>query len=469
MAISEEQINIWRAAESETQNLEFKEAKNSFDNEKLYKYCVAIGNEGGGHLLLGVEDRPPRQVVGSNAYPNLIDIASKIFTAVGFRVDVEEVRHSDGKVIVFVIPPRPRGTAFQYKGAYYMRSGEQLVPMSEDQLRKIFTEGQPGWLENIALKDLSAQTVVQKLDTQTYFDLLEQPYPTQQEGVIDKLIQERLIEKTDVGFSILNIGALLLAKDLSDFPTVSRKAARVITYSDDSKLLTSADLTGRKGYAVGFIGLVKYVMTQLPQNEVIEDAIRKEVKLVSEIVIRELLANALIHQDLDISGAGPSVEIYSNRVEISNPGDPIVPVDRFIDGYQSRNERLADLMRRFGICEEKSSGIDRVVAEVEIRQLPAPKFMVLFNRTVVVIHGHRLFRDMDPSDRIRACYQHCVLQWVLNKQMTNQSLRERFGVSKNTGNTVSKIISDAVTQGLIQMDPGAPDSKKYARYIPFWA
>jgi len=52
------------------------------------------------------------------------------------------------------------------------------------------------------------------------------------------------------------------------------------------------------------------------------------------------------------------VEIYADRIEISNPGEPVVPVDRFIDGYQSRNERLADLMRRMGICGEKSSGID---------------------------------------------------------------------------------------------------------------
>lgn len=55
------------------------------------------------------------------------------------------------------------------------------------------------------------------------------------------------------------------------------------------------------------------------------------------------------------------MEIYANRVEISNPGDPVVPVERFIDGCQSRNERLADLMRRMHICEEKSSGIDKVV------------------------------------------------------------------------------------------------------------
>lgn len=469
MAISVAQIDLWRSVKSETQNLEFKEAKNQYDNDKLFKYCVAFANEGGGHLLFGVADKLPRPVVGSQAIPNIVEMAEKIFTAVGFRVDIEEVQHPDGRVVVFVIPSRPKGTAYHYKGAYLMRSGEELVPMSEDQLRKIFAEGQPSWLDNPALNDQTAQDVIQQLDTQAFFDLINLPYPTSQQSVIERLLAERLIEETPTGFAILNIGALLLAKSLKHFPGVSRKAARVVVYAGESKLNTKSDITGEKGYAVGFKGLVAYVMGQLPQNEIIEDAIRKEVKLVPEVVIRELLANALIHQDLEMTGASPVVEIYTNRVEISNPGEPIVPVERFIDGYQSRNERMADLMRRFGICEEKSSGIDRVVESAEILQLPAPEFLVSFKRTIVVIHGPRKFKDMDGSDRVRACYQHCVLQWVLRKQMTNQSLRERFGVSENTANTISQIITSAAEQKLIKPDPNAPESRRYARYIPYWA
>ena len=145
-------------------------------------------------------------------------------------------------------------------------------------------------------------------------------------------------------------------------------------YTGNSKLETRIDQVGTKGHAVGFQGLVRFIMGQLPQNEVIEDALRKQVKLVPEIVIRELVANALIHQELREEGTSVMVEIYARRVEISNPGEPIVPVERFIDGYQSRNERLADFMRRFGICEEKSSGIDKVIQAAEVYQLPAPDF-----------------------------------------------------------------------------------------------
>lgn len=469
MTITPAQIDIWRGLASETQRLEFKEARHQYDTTRLRRYCVAIANEGGGHLLLGIADKPPRAVVGSQAFPDTQDIAEKLFHWVGFRVDVEAVEHPDGRVVVFSIPARPKGTAYHHDGAYLMRSGEALVPMSEDQLRKIFAEGQPSWLENPAVRDVPSQDVVQLLDTQTFFELLRLPYPTDQAGVLARLLDERLIEQSTAGFNILRIGAVLLAKDMRQFPDISRKAARVIVYSGESKMQTISDVTGGKGYAVGFAGLVQYVMGRLPQNEVIEGAIRKEVKLLPEVVVRELLANALIHQDFDMAGTSPVVEVFCNRVEISNPGEPIVPVERFIDGYQSRNERLADLMRRFGICEEKSSGIDRVVQAAELMQLPAPEFLTSHRRTIVVIHGPRPFRDMNGSDRVRACYQHCVLQYVLRKQMTNQSLRERFGLSEGSSNTVSQIITATIERGLVKSDPNAPDSRRYARYIPAWA
>ena len=207
-------------------------------------------------------------------------------------------------------------------------------------------------------------------------------------------MHERLVDRRDDGFAIRRLGALLLAKRLDDFPDVSRKASRVVVYTGTSKLDTRIDLVGQKGYAVGYQGLVEFVMAQLPQNEVIEDALRREVKLVPEVVVRELVANALIHQDLTIGGASVMVEVYGDRVEFSNPGEPIVPVERFIDGYQSRNERLADLMRRMHICEEKSSGIDRVIEAAEVFQLPAPDFRVGHRRTIVTIFGPRPFAAM---------------------------------------------------------------------------
>jgi predicted HTH transcriptional regulator len=469
MNTTPEQIDIWRSAATETPRLEFKEAKTQFDNRKLYKYCVALANEGGGNLLLGIGDKPPRPVVGTAAFNNPVAMSEKLFDAVGFRVDIEEVAHPDGRVIVFHVPPRPRGTAYHLDGAYLMRSGESLVPMSEDQLRLIFAEGAPDWLEQPSREHLTAQDVVALLDTQSFFDLLGLPYPADRTGVLARLAQEHLIDETAQGYSIRRLGALLLAKRLTDFPGISRKAPRVVVYSGVSKVETRLDQPGEKGYAVGFQGLIDFVMGQLPQNEVIEDALRKEVRLLPEITIRELVANALIHQDFTLTGMSVMIEVYADRVEISSPGEPLVPVERFIDGYQSRNERLADLMRRFAICEEKSSGIDKVIQAVETYQLPAPDFRPAFRRTEAILYGPKPFEEMDRDARVRACYQHCALQYVLRKQMTNQSLRKRFQLPENKTASISQTISAAVNAGFIKLsDPDKP-STRYRSYVPIWA
>lgn len=370
---------------------------------------------------------------------------------------------------MFHIPSRPRGTAYHLEGMYLMRLGKALVPMSEDQLRRIFAEGGPDWIEEHSKTGLDAQQVVELLDTQTFFELLKLPYPTERGSVIDRLSKERLIEDSAGSFAIRRLGALLLAKRLADFPDLAHKAPRVVVYTGPSKLETRLDQTGSKGYAVGFQGLIRFIMEQLPQNEIIEDALRKEIRLVPEVAIRELVANALIHQELSVSGMSVMVEIYSDRVEISNPGEPMVPVERFIDGYQSRNERLADLMRRLGICEEKSSGIDRVVEAAEAYQLPAPDFRSGHRRTVVAIYGPRPFKEMNRDDRIRACYQHCALKWVMSERMTNQSLRERFHMPESKSAIVSQIIAATWQAGLIKSDERFGGSRKFARYLPFWA
>jgi len=262
---------------------------------------------------------------------------------------------------------------------------------------------------------------------------------------------------------------MLLANNLEKFPELARKALRIIVYNSNSKLQTKLERHGSMGYAAGFRGAVRFIGEQLPQNEVIEDAIRKEVKLVPDDVIRELLANALVHQDFRLEGTSVMVEIYENRIEISNPGEPILPVERFIDGCQSRNEHLAKWMRRFGICEEKGSGIDRVVQAAEFLQLPAPDFRSGYQSTVLTIFGPRDFEEMGRDDRIRACYQRCALKYVMSEQMTNQSLRERFNLPESKSAIVSQIISATMESGLVKPDEKVGGSRKFARYLPFWA
>lgn len=464
-----EQIDLWRTAPSEDANLEFKEAKNTFALEKLYEYCVALANEGGGHLLLGVADKPPRPVVGSAAFGNPQKTIFQVQTKVGFHIGIEQIQHPDGRVLVVSIPSRPRGTAYSVDGRYLMRSGESLVAMSEDRLRAIFDEGKPDWLEEVTRSGMTGQEVIEALDTQTFFELLGEPFPTDSEAILDRLVRERLLVPKAGNFDLTRLGGLLLARKLADFADLSRKAPRVVVYNGNSKIETKLDQPGTKGYAVGFRGLVRFIMSQLPQNEVIEDAIRAEVKLIPELVIRELVANALIHQDFMMTGVSVMIEIYSDRVEITNPGKPIVELARFIDGYQSRNEHLADFMRRLGICEEKGSGIDKVVHAAELYQLPAPDFREINGRMDVVVAGPKLFDDMDRNERVRACFQHAALKRVMNQYLTNQSLRERFKLPDSKSAVASQIITQTVDAGLIKPDESVGKSLKLRRYLPYWA
>jgi predicted HTH transcriptional regulator len=164
------------------------------------------------------------------------------------------------------------------------------------------------------------------------------------------------------------------------------------------------------------------------------------------------------------------VEIFEDRIEISNPGLPLIDPLRFIDhAPRSRNEMLADLLRRLGICEERGSGFDKVISDVELFQLPPPDIHTDTTHTRVVLFAHQDLPRMDKKDRIRACYQHCCLLQVSNRVMTNSTVRERFKIPENDYPVASRIIRETVGSKLIKLEDPDSRSKKHARYLPFWA
>jgi ATP-dependent DNA helicase RecG len=324
--------------------------------------------------------------------------------------------------------------------------------------------------QECALHSVNAADIVSLLDTQAVFDLLlKLPYPTTQEGVIDKLLSEKLIERNNGHFNITYLGALLFAKDLNKFDRLSRKAVRVVKYKGKGKFETEKDITEKLGYGNGFDRLIAHLSDLLPSNEVIERTIRKEVLMYPPLALRELVTNALIHQDFRERGTSVLIEIYEDRVEISNPGKPIIDTKRFIDEYQSRNEMLASAMRRMGLCEEKGSGIDKVIQQAEIWQLPAPDFQVKETHTKAILYAHKDFNEMDKSDKVRACYQHAAIMYVTNQRMTNQSLRDRFKIEEQNAAVVSRIIRDTLNDKFIKQEDPDSKSRKFVRYLPFWA
>lgn len=266
------------------------------------------------------------------------------------------------------------------------------------------------------------------------------------------------------------MAAIMLAKQLELFsPALARKAPRFILYDGINKITTRDSHTSKKGYAVGFEELVDFVHSAAPKNIFIEDVLREETKMFPRQALRELIANALIHQDFLETGTSVMIEMYNDRVDISNPGIPPIGIDRFIDENKSPNEQFADIMRRFRICEEKGSGIDKVVHAAEMYQLPAPDFRVGNNRTSALLFAYKDFSEMSRLDRSRACYQHCCLRYVSNDKMSNQSLRERFSLDKSKGTLISQVIGATKEAGLIKLDKTESDSTRFARYIPIWA
>lgn len=241
---------------------------------------------------------------------------------------------------------------------------------------------------------------------------------------------------------------------------------RVIVYKGKNKIDTIREQSFDKGYAIGFKEMVAWINSQLPANEEIGLALRKNTRMCPEIAIRELSANMIIHQDFSEQGF-PMIEIYSDRISFSNPGQPLISVERFIDEYQSRNDSLADIMRRIGICEEKGSGMDKTIFSVELYQLPPIRIQLQETRTEATVFAYRKFADLDKSERVMACYQHACLRYVSNEKMNNQSLRGRLGIEDKNYPMASRIIKDALEAKMIKEENA--DGNKRHNYIPYWA
>lgn len=467
------------------QETEWVEFKRNADIEVIGEYISALANSAALHgkqqayLVFGVDDES-HQLVGTNFKPSVQKhkqqeveswLLQKISPKIHFRFYEFEV---DDQMPVVLLEIQPAShNPVQYEGVEYFRLGSykkklKEFPEKERALWRVFDK--TPFEQQFAASNLPADEVLRLLDYPAYFELMGLPLPENRKGILAALCADKLIKESSADkWHITNLGAILFAKKLQQFQHLGRKAVRLVMYKGNSRIETVREIEGNKGYASGFEGLIDYLKTLLPSNEEIGKAFRKEVPMYPELAIRELVANAIIHQDFSVSGTGPMIEVFEKRMEITNPGIPLVATERFLDSPpQSRNEALASFMRRVNICEERGSGIDKVVFQTEIYQLPAPVFEVTANHTRSVLFSYKTFADMDKAERAHACYMHSCLKYVNREPMNNPSLRERFGIEAKSKSMVSRVIKDAVEMELIKpydADVGA----KALRYIPFWA
>lgn len=470
------------ATPTETEWLEFKH--NKAEPRDIGEYISALANSAvlehraHAYLLWGVENGT-HAIVGTDFDPALIRQGNEeleswvlrlLSPRIGFRFHRVEM---DGCMVVLLEIDAAFRHPVQFEGTEYIRIGSYKkrlkdYPEKERMLWRVL-DAHPLELQAAAEK-LSADEVLKLLDYPAYFDLLDKPMPNSRDAMLDALAAHRLIEPMGGGhWRIFNLGALLFARRLPDFGRLQRKAVRVVVYQGTGRVHTLREQEGQRGYAAGFKGLIGFVNDLLPVNEVVEQALRKSVRMYPELAIRELVANALIHQDLSVSGSGPMVEIFDDRMEIANPGTPLMDPQRMLDHPpRSRNENLASLMRLIGVCEERGSGVDKVVFQTELYQLPAPAFEVVGDSMRTTLFAPRPLTRMGREDRIRAVYLHACLRHVQREPMTNTSLRQRFGIDAKNSAIASRLLKEALAAKLVKLeDVQAPP--KMRRYVPHWA
>lgn len=399
------------------------------------------------------------------------ELESWLSTRLNPRIDFEIIDDFDyedhGHVCIFKIPATAnRPVSFLHEE--YVRVGTITRKLKDYPAKeaKIWKGGQKPLEKIIFKKGLTGPDVLSYLSAETYFDMMHLPLPQDTNGILDRFLSENLIVKDELGYSITELGAILFAKRLSDFDGLKRKMVRVIVYKGKGKVETIREQAFDKGYAICFEEMVAWINSQLPANEEIGMALRKDARMYPEVAIRELAANMIIHQDFSEQGF-PMIEIYSDRITLSNPGQPLISIERFIDEYQSRNDSLADIMRRMGICEEKGSGMDKTIFYIELYQLPPLRLQLQETKTETTVFSYRKFADLDKSERVMACYQHACLRYVSNEKMNNQSLRGRLGIEDKNYPMASRIIKDTLEAKLIKEEHSEGNSRH--NYIPYWA
>lgn len=467
----------------ENEWLEFK--CNNYDPEVIGKDISALANSAcycdrdQAYMVWGVENQS-HEIVGTNInkFSKLIGnqeleswLRTHLSRNAGFEFD--SVIINEVTVVVLIIE-KAKTLPVTFNTDSYIRVGSYTKRLNEypgmearlwDKLRAEKFEDQ------IALSGLTSDDVSNLLNIPSYFDLQKKAFPSGIDAALHYLFEDKIIVQKDDGlYSITNLGAILFAKQLSDFSSLKRKALRIISYEDDSKFSIKKNYEATRGYASGFDEMMQFLDAILPSEERITNTKRESIKAFPPIALREFIANALIHQDYSLKGTGPLVEVFPGRIEITNPGRPVIDINRFVDNPpRSRNEAIASLMRRFGFCEEAGSGWDRALIECEMYQLPAPQVEVYEENTKVTVFSSVPFSNLKTRDRIWSCYMHACIRYVVKHEgITNSSLRMRFGLNDTMSAQISRLLKKCVEEKYIKpFDPEA--DTRHQRYVPYWA
>jgi len=379
---SEVALRIAMQADSEDEHLEFKEAKNTYEFQKLVDYCAALSNEGGGHIILGVTNDKPRQIVGTLSFQNIVDVKKKLLTRLRRRVDVHEITTAAGRVLAFRASPVPLGHPIDVDGKFFMRNGEELVAMTGDRLREVMLQGQG---------DLSATTVPGEID-----NLLDPSFVRRflvlsadrcrRRGDVAALEQAAWIESATVSdvlerFNLTIDGlatwaALLIMGSERTLGRVLPQAESIFEYRSSEG---SIDYQERKAYRIGFLGYMDAIWSDINKRNEIQSfengLLRHQITTFAERSVREAMLNAICHRSY-FDQASVIIRQFPRRLEVISPGGfPLgVTPQTILDVSRPRNRLLHESMERCGLVERSGQGADLMFKEAINAAKPVPSF-----------------------------------------------------------------------------------------------
>ena len=365
MHATSEQLQHW-LAEPEGPRLEFKEAKQNYHFEELVEYCVALANEGGGKIILGVTDRRPRRIVGTAAFAEPGRTEAGLHERLSHRIPVEEVRTADGRVLVVHVPPRLPGTAWQMPdGRFLKRAGDDLAVLSDAELRVMFSETGPDFSAEVCpgagISDLSPEAIAAfrgRWATKTR-DERKTRWTDEQTLANTELLLEGGI----------TYAALILFGTRAALGRWLAQAELVLEYRSSEASGPAAD---REEYREGFFHWHDAIWNKInlrnDRQSYQEGLLRVELPTFDEVSVREALLNAVAHRDYRLGGS-VFVRQYPQRLEVVSPGGlpPGVTPANILDQQYPRNRRLAEALARCGLIERSGQGMN-LMFESAIRQ-----------------------------------------------------------------------------------------------------
>ncbi|HLE09872.1 MAG: hypothetical protein A2504_10860 [Bdellovibrionales bacterium RIFOXYD12_FULL_39_22] len=449
--------------------------------ERLKKHLSAFSNlQGGGFLVFGINNDGTVVGIDDESSRYIADYLANIArTSVDPQINIKFVTfifEEKSLLGVYVEESFEKPVHLVNKSLEhsYIRAGGQSRPMSKEELRNAIISSRKIRFGEIPAT-LNSEVLAHWEDYFDFSEVMKRMRPagfTDKKSYYDYLYSLKLLHRVDEDeFIPTNLAVQVCAKDFSLLPSYERFAVRLVEYKGTTKMSARRDKTFNHGYSLSLDRIVSTLIDWLPYTEKISRASVICESLIPEIAIREIVANAIIHRDYNVTNAYILIELFTDRVEISNPGGllPEITIDRLIDHpSRTRNEVLSDLMRKLHFAEERGSGIDKAVMAMEINGHPSIKFFDGVDFFKAIMFVGKTFDKMTKEQKLNAIFQHACINDVIARKTTGRSIRERFKLGRNDSNKVYKLIDEAVALGKIRLANPA-DNRKDHYYLPYWA